>query len=205
MKKVLAILFAALLMFSFAGCVKYKSITYSSASSDEGAKNTTASTDKVADKTETITEKKTEKPTESTEKPTDVPNNNNSNKVPANTVEAWIAANKFAVEAFCADNSESDETGKNSMTMQITAKGNVLYMSMVIVGPEVDEILEYYVIDYVPEEQASWDALTAEEKSEEYADLAAEIDESMPVPEKVVMNVCKDSASNVVATVTYAP
>ena len=203
MKKVLAILFAALLMFSFAGCVKYKSITYSSASSDEGAKNTTASTDKVADKTETITEKKTEKPTELIEILPDVPQNNNSNKVPANTVEAWIAANKDVVDTFCADNSESDETVKNSVTMQVTAKGNVLYMSMIFAGPDVDVILEYYD-EYAAEEQASWDALTAEEKLEEIADFAAEIDESMPVPEKIVMNICKDTASNVVASIICA-
>ena len=189
MKKVLAILFAALLIFSFAGCGDDKKDNNTTTSNT----NTTVASTADGNDKQPITPATKDEVADT-----------NDVAVADDTVEAWIAANQDVVDAFCAENSESDETSKNSMTMQITAKGNVLYMSLVMAGPDVDVILESYD-EYAAEEQASWDALTAEEKLEEMAGIAAELDESMPVPEKVVQNVCKDTASNVVATVTFAP
>ena len=183
MKKVLAILFAALLIFSFAGCGDDKKDN--NANKNTGSGSSSSTTDKSTVDSENkepagIIESTTEDVTDAPETP-----------VADGTVEEWLAANKDKVDELYT-----------SSKISASAYGNELYLTVIAEGYTDEEIEEIKASFEGLEE--SWEAKTSEEKVEEmkfYATLFGE-DSDMPLPESAT-EIIMDEAGNVIYEITY--
>ncbi len=177
MKKVLAILFALVIVLSFAACGK-----------DNNSENKTKATAAQGTPDMKNTEVEIEIVTDDPSAEIDI----------TGTVEEWVANNQELVDQIAASASTTEDG--MTLTMVISAEINALYMTGVISGEYTDEDVAEAEAE-AQAQQAEWDALSAEDKELALQDMILE--ETMPVPDSVYTIIC-DEEGNVIAYTVYS-
>ena len=200
MKKVLAILFALILVLSFAACGK-------DSDKDDAATPTT-----VAAPAGTNTAVVVPQQTQAQDTQVVVPQQTQAQVVTpvtpsTGTLEAWVAANQTALNTLVNEYLVEDfaegflgtygDSFDGSFSGTVSATGNKLVISIVISGLDVtDEILEQ-LSAYSYETQSYVDAMTDAEKAELFAAFAESMTEfgltGAPTPDGMAMYIYSDT------------
>ena len=189
MKKVLAIMFALMLMFSFAACGKDSKDSASTTTVAPAATNGAQVVTPTQAQVVTPTQAQVVTPTQA------------QVVTPATgTLEAWVAANQTALNSYLNEQMTSefvDEIGATSATATVSATGNKLNITVTVFGLELTDDMLADLAMAQEEMNAEIAAMTAEEKAEEMANFPEAMAEigltGAPTPEGMAMYMFTDA------------
>jgi len=98
------------------------------------------------------------------------------------------------VEEICQESSYTQE--RYNVRISLSAEGNKLYYIATISGDFTEEDINFE-IESAKEEQAYWDSLSDEEKSEGIKNIARSFHYTIPVPDEIITIIFKDDGTKI--------